>query len=113
MVAPILGGDAPSPVQVNSSISTGTPEWMIALIEKAAAKGLEEEKIKSPKQEDDSKNPIQIIYNLIKSLDKGDGADIEDVIKESKINNCEDIINNLLREGEIFEIKKGKLKILE
>lgn len=35
----LFGGEAPHPVLVNSSISTGTPEQMIALIRKASAKG--------------------------------------------------------------------------
>ncbi|WP_299849782.1 mandelate racemase/muconate lactonizing enzyme family protein [uncultured Roseovarius sp.] len=35
----LLGGDAPAPVAVNSSISTGTPDEMIARITRAAAKG--------------------------------------------------------------------------
>lgn len=35
----LLGGSEPSAVLVNSSISTGTPDQMLALIEKAAAKG--------------------------------------------------------------------------
>ncbi|WP_371226871.1 mandelate racemase/muconate lactonizing enzyme family protein [Roseovarius sp. 2305UL8-3] len=35
----LMGGDQAAPVAVNSSISTGTPDEMLALIEKAAAKG--------------------------------------------------------------------------
>ena len=35
----LLGGDNPEAVAVNSSISTGSPEEMIALIQKASAKG--------------------------------------------------------------------------
>ncbi|MEM6589227.1 MAG: mandelate racemase/muconate lactonizing enzyme family protein [Pseudomonadota bacterium] len=35
----LLGGAAPEPVLVNSSISTGTPDEMIALINRAAEKG--------------------------------------------------------------------------
>lgn len=35
----MLGGDQAVPVDVNSSISTGTPDQMIALIKRAAAKG--------------------------------------------------------------------------
>ncbi len=35
----LLGGETADPVPVNSSISTGTPEQMIALIRKASAKG--------------------------------------------------------------------------
>ncbi len=35
----LLGGNAATPVAVNSSISTGTPDEMLTLIQKAAAKG--------------------------------------------------------------------------
>lgn len=35
----LFGGDSPHKVLVNSSISTGTPETMLALINKAASKG--------------------------------------------------------------------------
>ncbi len=35
----LFGGDTPEAVPVNSSISTGTPEEMLALIRKASAKG--------------------------------------------------------------------------
>ena len=35
----LMGGETATPVAVNSSISTGTPEQMLALIEIAAAKG--------------------------------------------------------------------------
>ena len=35
----LLGGNVATPVAVNSSISTGTPDQMIALIQKAATKG--------------------------------------------------------------------------
>lgn len=35
----LMGGDTADPVAVNSSISTGAPEEMIALIEEASAKG--------------------------------------------------------------------------
>jgi len=61
----------------------------------------------------DSKSPKQKVYQLIKSLDKGDGVDIDEVINKSGVKVCEKIINALLQEGEIFEIRKGKVKILE
>lgn len=35
----LLGAEEPAPVAINSSISTGTPEQMIALIREASAKG--------------------------------------------------------------------------
>lgn len=66
--------------------------------------------------------PIEVIENgkpsnkiceLIKIIDTGEGADIEEVISKSKFDEAEKIIRNLLEEGEIFEVKPGKLKILE
>lgn len=55
----------------------------------------------------------QVIYDLIKKLDKGGGVDFDNVMKNSKLDNTEELISNLLQEGEIFELKPGKLKILE
>lgn len=53
------------------------------------------------------------IFNLIKETDIGEGADTQDVIIKSNISEAEDIIKRLLERGEIFEIKHGKLKVLE
>ena len=53
------------------------------------------------------------VYILIKKLDNGDGVSIEDVMKESSNPNAEKIINRLLENGDVFEIKPGKLKVLE
>ena len=57
--------------------------------------------------------PYQKIINVIAILDKGDGADISEIIQNIKIPNCESIINDLIEEGEIFEVAPGKLKVLE
>jgi len=53
------------------------------------------------------------IFNLIKEIDNGGGADTQDVITKSNVERAEDIIKQLLEQGEVFEIKPGKLKILE
>ena len=53
------------------------------------------------------------VYTLIKSLDNGDGVSFDDVIKSSKDKSAEFIINKLLESGDIFEIKPGRLKVLE
>ncbi len=53
------------------------------------------------------------IYLLIKKLDNGDGVAIEDVVKNSNNNKVEQIIKKLLESGDIFEIKPGKIKLLE
>lgn len=53
------------------------------------------------------------IYLLIKELDNGDGADVDEIIKSANDSGAENIVNKLLESGDIFEIKPGKLKILE
>ncbi len=60
-----------------------------------------------------STNVNEEIYLLIKSLDKGDGVPIDDVISNSNDVEAENIINKLLENGDVFEIKPGRLKILE
>jgi len=55
----------------------------------------------------------QRIYNLIKELDDGKGADHDLVLKKASCPDGEEIIMNLLKEGEIFEVSPGKLKVLE
>jgi RPA family protein len=65
-----------------------------------------------PPKDDYAKSGSLEIYNMIKEFDNGDGVEIEEIIKKSSLNNANDIITELLLEGEIFEIKPGRLKIL-
>lgn len=58
-------------------------------------------------------NAGEQIYTLIKKFDTGDGADIDEIIKNSNLNDAESIINRLLENGDIFEIKPGRVKVLE
>lgn len=58
-------------------------------------------------------NPVEIIIKTIKTLDGGNGAEVEEVIKISNVPNAEKLIDNLLKEGEIFEITSGMIKVLE
>ena len=53
---------------------------------------------------------MQDVYEIIKDLDKGEGANTEDVLQKLSHDKTEEIIQKLLREGEIFEIAPGKLK---
>ena len=64
-------------------------------------------------ESDLEKGPTQKIYDLIKRLDNGDGVDIDNILQQINEKNVEDIINNLLERGEIFEIRRGRLKVLE
>lgn len=57
--------------------------------------------------------PSEKVFNNIKKMDTGEGVIIEDVINNSNIENCEEIIKKLLENGEIFEVKPGKIKVLE
>ena len=57
--------------------------------------------------------PFKSFYSLIKKLDKGEGVTFEDVIKNSATSKAETIITKLLENGDVFEIKPGKLKVLE
>ncbi len=50
------------------------------------------------------------IINFIKEKDKGEGVDFEEVLKQI---NDEKAIKELLKKGELFEIKPGRLKVLE
>jgi hypothetical protein len=74
---------------------------------------VEEEKLEQEPQTHDDGSPISKILCLVKDLDKGDGADFDAVVEESKLDNAEKVINNLLEEGELFEVKSGRLKVLE
>lgn len=52
------------------------------------------------------------VYELIKKLDNGEGVAIEDLMG-SHDEDVEKIVNKLLENGDVFEIKPGKIKILE
>ncbi len=56
--------------------------------------------------------PAQKIMLLIKELDKGDGALIEEVITQSLINDTEKLLKKMMEKGDIFQITPGKVKVL-
>ena len=62
---------------------------------------------------DNNLDAYQEIYSLIKAFDNGEGISVEDVIKKFDKVGAEAIINKLLEKGDIFEIRPGKLKVLE
>ncbi len=61
---------------------------------------------------DDSLNKIEVILKLVSELDNGDGADYDELIKKAGFNDAEKVLSTLIEEGEVFQIKPGKLKIL-
>ncbi|MFH0867788.1 MAG: hypothetical protein V1831_00590 [Candidatus Woesearchaeota archaeon] len=52
------------------------------------------------------------LVKMIKDLDKGDGVSIER-LSSKNIKDLDKIIGMLLKEGDIFEVKPGRLKVLE
>ena len=94
-------------------IELGKPEFKeVEERPKAKATPKEEPEVMEIKSSD---NPNTKIVELIKAHDSGDGAPMDDVMKNSKMDKKEakDIILNLLKSGEVFEPKKGILKLLE
>lgn len=57
------------------------------------------------------KNPFELVVETIRGLDSGPGADIEEVL--AKVPDGQKFLQTLIEEGEIFEIRPGKLKVLE
>tara|TARA_Y100000310_G_scaffold345498_1_gene465666 strand:+ start:12841 stop:13638 length:798 start_codon:yes stop_codon:yes gene_type:complete len=65
--------------------------------------------------EDIEETPREKILNLITKLDSPEGVEIEKVVEESKIeeSKVDAIIEDLLKEGEVFQPMTGKLKVVK
>lgn len=58
-------------------------------------------------------NKAEHVVSVISGLDDGEGAFVEEVIEESGLGSvAEQILNQLLLDGEVFEIKPGVVKVL-
>lgn len=55
----------------------------------------------------------QEIYSLIKNLDVGNGASVDEVIKNSNNGDAENIILRMVESGDVFEVSPGRVKVLE
>lgn len=69
-------------------------------------------KVANDKEEKVELSPKNKIILAIKELDEGDGVLIESILSK-KFDGAEKIIDTMLKEGEIFEVKPGKFKVLE
>lgn len=56
------------------------------------------------------KTMTQKVIEVIKKIDAGDGADIEEIIRQ--LGDCESTIALMIKKGDIFENRAGKVKIL-
>lgn len=61
----------------------------------------------------EDESPTDKVYSFIKKQDKGDGVDVDFIIEVSQVINAENIVNEFLKNGDIFEIKPGRVKVLE
>lgn len=73
------------------------------------------ESVEQPITSSEPDNPNVKVLNLIRSEDKGDGALMEVVISKSEMSeeDAKSVLFALLKSGEVFEPKKGILKILD
>lgn len=91
-----------------------------AMKEKTTAFAYEEENINDREDDDEKtanknpqeKNQFERFVEVVKQLDIGDGADMETVIARFE-GDGEKLMRILLEEGEVFEVKPGKIKVLE
>jgi RPA family protein len=58
-------------------------------------------------------NYFQKIVEFVKDLDDGSGADVSEVIKRADAPKGEEFVQKLIEEGELFEVKPGRIKVLE
>lgn len=56
--------------------------------------------------------PTNKIVKIIREFDKGEGVSIEE-LSSKNIKDIDEMIDMLLKKGDIFEVKPGKLKVLE
>lgn len=74
---------------------------------------IEEEIVDDQKIEMEKKDrPAEAVIKSIRCLDKGSGADIEEVISVAGPKS-EEVINALIKDGEIFEVRPGRIKVLD
>ena len=57
-------------------------------------------------------NPYPALAKLIKQLDPGDGALIEEVIEKCSLKETERLLTSMLEKGDIYQITPGKIKVL-
>ncbi len=64
-------------------------------------------------QDEGMGNVRERILSLAKRLDAGSGVMIDEMVQQSGIPGCRTFIEALLREGELFEVEPGRVKVLE
>ncbi len=76
----------------------------------AKVRKLELEKQPEQKIEIKQKTPREKIINVMNSMDNPEGVDISEVLNMANIENGEKIIDELVKEGELYENKPGRIR---
>jgi len=98
--------------QPKTTINTSTPQEEFAEeTEVIEISNTETPPLNTPTENTQSQENEEDIIETIRKLDKGEGVFIEDLAQHSK--NSEKQVKSLLEQGEIFEIKPGRVKVLE
>ncbi|MBR9683713.1 hypothetical protein GOV03_04200 [Candidatus Woesearchaeota archaeon] len=74
--------------------------------------GGEKTEEKKEEEKESAESADEQIIGLIKELDKGDGALIEEVKEKATLSNTDEIIERMLKNGDIFQNSAGKVKLL-
>lgn len=57
-------------------------------------------------------NSRELVMGLVESLDRGDGVELNELITKSGLGDtCLSVLNDLVSDGEIFELHKGKFRV--
>lgn len=100
-------------------IKKTSPDWaeyrrkQISFLEASLPKKKQEKRIVVNEPVQPTANQFHKIVEFIRDLDAGEGADAEEVGKRAGFPNSGELIRKLIEEGEIFEVRPGRLKILE
>ncbi len=101
---------------IPESVRSVGPDWArVRKAELGEPKAFVAPERPAPKKEPEPQfdNKAEFLISIIGGLDEGEGADVQDVVKKSGLGKDADrIMEQLLLDGEVFEIRPGVVKVL-
>ena len=96
----------------STPVAAGVPEEPQVSKPEVVEEKVVEESVKEDSPSDPS--PRKSILSVIEKLDGPEGANIEDVVKESGLSSddVQGILDDLLKNGEVFMLRPGRVKVL-
>ena len=73
----------------------------------------EKNRLEAVNGEEIQESPTELICLYIKNNDRGEGVDIQAIVEARVVEGVEKLISMLLRNGDVFEIRPGRVKVLE